>query len=122
MELVQERPNYITALGQLGITPQDVVNNPQYLGNATLGKFTYSGITYQIVRLLKDLNGQVTGAEIKPLQVQPQGVYVADRAGRNVRSPVDKPGPGGVVDIATLNKMLNQEAGSAPPAPLPGVA
>jgi hypothetical protein len=124
IELVQEKPNYLTALGQFGISPEDVVNNPQYMGNATLGKFTYSGATYQIVRLLKGLDGQVTGAVIKPIQAQPQGVYITDKDGKKVQSPSNKIGPGGVIDIDTLNKMLNQETppsgvasnpGSAPP-------
>jgi hypothetical protein len=120
MELVQEKPGYMNALGQLGITPDDVANNPQYLGNATMGKFTYSGVTYQIVKLLKGLNGQVTGAVIKPLEAQPQGVYLTDKSGKKVRSPENTPGPGGVVDIDTLNKMLNQETPAAGQAPAAG--
>jgi hypothetical protein len=126
MELVQQQASYVSALGQLGISPEDVATNPQYLGNATMGKFTYSGVSYEIVKLLKGMDGEVTGAVIRPVQAQPNGVFITDKQGRKVRSPTGAVGKEGVVNIATLNKMLNQEAGfmtqpGLPPVVPPGV-
>ena len=128
-ELRQAAPSFLDSLErELNIRPQDIEGKGAEWGaNLTLGKFTYNGMTYQIAKWERDAQGQVIGAIIKPIDTQ--RAYVKDGEGRNVRSPDDKEdiGRGFFVKKDELDKLMNQEAGSAPPAggggmpPMPGM-
>lgn len=128
LEFRQAAPSFTDSLErELGIRPKDLEGkNPTWAANIKLGKYTYNGLTYEIVRWEKDASGNVSGAVIRP--VDTQRAYVKTPEGM-VRSPDDHEDEGKefFVSKADIDKMMNQEAGTAPPGggggmpPMPGM-
>ncbi len=127
-ELRQAAPSFLDSLErELNIRPEDLEGKSASWGaNVTLGKFTYNGLIYQIVKWEKDDQDRITGAIIKPIDAQ--RAYVKGAEGKMVRSPDDHEdeGKGMFISKEDLDKLMNQEAGSSPSAsgglpPMPGM-
>jgi hypothetical protein len=108
-ELQQVRPNYFDKLkDELGVKPEDIDKAPHWLANATLGKYTYNGLTYRF-RWVKNGQDEITGAMVQPDQTQ--RAYQKDNSGNMVRNPDSNPDQGKefFVSKSELAKMMNQE-------------
>jgi hypothetical protein len=108
LEFSEKTPGYLDAVrDELGIDPKTWAKNPLWMGNISMGKLSYNGIMYQIVRMVEK-DGRVTGAIIKPAaeQGKTQRAYY-DRGGKMIRVDAAPSGEQ-FVPINMLNSMLTQ--------------
>ena len=127
LELTAEKPNMFSAMKeQLGVDMTDM-KGPQWAGNISLGNLSYNGIMYNIVRYVKDPTGKVTGAMIRPMNldgVKSQRSYL--KVGDQQISRPDSTVPEKEQFIAAdvLNKLMTQgfqqPAGGGGAGMLPG--
>lgn len=111
LEALQAKPNIFSAMqDELGVDPSAAINTPNWAGNIAMGNVNYNGITYKIVKVVK--NGtQVTGAMIQPIQVQgvkSQRAYTKTPEGMMKRPDSSVSTGERFVPINVLNQIMTQ--------------
>jgi len=114
-ELVEKQPNYLdTIQDELGVDPETLDKSPEWAASISLGKISYNGIIYQIVRMVKSGN-EVTGAMIKPLNVQgvkTQRAFIGS-GDKQIRSPDSSVNSAEIfIPKDKLNALLTQGMGA----------
>ena len=111
------KTNYFSSMkDNLGGDPAALKGVPSWLASASLGKITYNGIYYKIVRFVYDDNKNITGAMIQPMSVKgvmPANAFVK-RGGKSLKVPnSDIDTAEKFIPIKDLNKIVTQGMDSA---------
>lgn len=111
LETYEEAPNFLGAVQDiLGVKPELFGKDPSWVSNISLGQVSFNGIFYQITKIIRDPDGKIKGALIKPMNVsgnETQRKYFDKNKMQSPDSSVSS--SGFFVPIDKLSQMLNQD-------------